>query len=476
MEFILHRFRNLTILVMVIAAQLLLLAYQVKSAQDVRLIRVWAVTAVTPLARGIEFVRSGTVEAARSYFLLAGARQENERLKAELAKLKLEKHFLENELATAQRAQALAAFQARTPSKTLAARIIGTGPGVNSKVVFVDRGLGSGIMKGMAVVTPDGIVGKVIAAYPTASQVMLITDPSFAAGVISQKNRVHGTVKGTGHSVLTVEYVQNEQKVEVGEIFFTSGDDRIFPKGLPVGAATVVREGKNLTKEIFLTPSGLQRGLEEVLILVEGVHQDIPDFAPAPQQPIYMLPPPPAGTGAEPASPGPAGLNTDADRLRERYRRIGEAQGHVFGEGAPGSRPPNFNLPDPARAQPAPATPPKPGGGAGGDPGTAAAPGQVKPAAPPAPARPGGADPNAAGGGAGGQARPPVETAARPAAPSGAVRPVPNPPGGARTNPADGLGAGQSKPAAGTPARPAAPRPGGADPNPDRPEAPPSRQ
>ena len=56
-------------------------------------------------------------------------------------------------------------------------------------MVFVDRGSGSGVEKGMAVVTPDGIVGKVIAAYPTASEVMLITDPDFAAGVVSQKNR-----------------------------------------------------------------------------------------------------------------------------------------------------------------------------------------------------------------------------------------------------------------------------------------------
>ena len=52
----------------------------------------------------------------------------------------------------------------------------------------------------MAVITPDGIVGKVVDAYPTASLVLLITDPTFAAGVISQKNRVHGTLKGQGHS------------------------------------------------------------------------------------------------------------------------------------------------------------------------------------------------------------------------------------------------------------------------------------
>ena len=157
--------------------------------------------------------------------------------------------------------------------------MIGNTTGVGAKVVIVDRGTGSGVQKGMAVITPDGIVGKVTGAYPTASFVLLITDPSFAAGVISQKNHVHGTLKGQGYSTVIVDYVQNEQKVEPGEQFFTSGDDRIFPKGLPVGEATVVREGKSY-KEIFVTPSGLQNGLEEVLIVTEGVHVPIPE-APA---------------------------------------------------------------------------------------------------------------------------------------------------------------------------------------------------
>ena len=81
----------------------------------------------------------------------------------------------------------------------MAARVIATGAGTGSKVVFVDRGSNSEVEKGMAVVTPDGIVGKVIASFPGASEVLLITDSSFAAGVISQKNRVHGILKGRGY-------------------------------------------------------------------------------------------------------------------------------------------------------------------------------------------------------------------------------------------------------------------------------------
>jgi rod shape-determining protein MreC len=86
---------------------------------------------------------------------------------------------------------------------------------------------------------------------------------------------VHGTLKGQDHSTVKIDYVQNEENVEQGEWFFTSGDDRIFPKGLPAGQATVVRAGSK-SKEIFVTPSGFQNGLEEVLIIVGGVHMDIP--------------------------------------------------------------------------------------------------------------------------------------------------------------------------------------------------------
>ena len=351
MEAFLSRYRNLSVLVLAIAAQLILLAYQVKSNQDVRLIRVWAVTAVTPLARVIEGLRGGSVGFIRDYFVLIDVRGENQRLKSELGRLKMENQFLRTELATADRAQALGAFQSRMPSRTIAARIIGTGTGANSQVVFLDRGSTNGVMRGMAVVTPDGIVGKVLAAYPTAAQVLLITDPSFAAGVVSQKNRVHGTLKGQGRSTCLVDYVPHEEKVEVGELFFTSGDDRVFPKGLPVGEVRVVREGKTF-KEIFLTPAGFQGGIEEVLIVLEAVHQPILD--PQTQtSDLYMGPRTPADTQREAEQSLTGGLSTDADRLRERYKRLGDAQGHTFGQGGPGSRPPNFNL-NPAEVKPKP--------------------------------------------------------------------------------------------------------------------------
>jgi rod shape-determining protein MreC len=340
METLLNRYRNITVLLLVILAQLVLIAVQVRNDQDVRMVRIWSVTAITPLARVLETVRGGTSGLFRNYILMHDAREDNRRLQAEVDRLKMENVFLKTEISTADRARALVAFQTRTPSKTLAARVIAAGAGANSKVVFLDRGSGSGVEKGMAVVTPDGIVGKVIAAYPTASEVMLATDPEFAAGVVSQKNHATGTLKGQGQSNCKVEYVPSEEKVEVGEQFYTSGDDRIFPKGFPVGVVRVVRPSSPY-QEVIVEPSAFEQPLEAVLIVLEGVHQAIPEVQPA-NPPIYLGAPPPAAPGEPVAAPA-APTGTEADRLLQKYKKIGEAENHKYGEGGVGAPPPDFN-------------------------------------------------------------------------------------------------------------------------------------
>lgn len=357
METLLNRYRNLSVLLLLVVAQLLLLAWQVRAGDDARLLRVWAVTAVTPLARGIEWMRGQTAFFFTDYVALRDVRTENRRLQDEVGRLRLANRFLKTELEMAERARALALFREKTPSKVMAARVIGTSAGLNSRVVFVDRGTTDGIKKGMAVLVPEGIVGKVVQAYPTASQVMLVTSQGFAAGVISQKHRVRGTLKGMGSSLCPVDHIENEDKVEIGEWFYTSGDDRIFPRGLPVGMAKSVQDGRG-GKEVVVEPSGMRDGVDEVLIVVEGVHDLIPDPPRPSSNEVQLLPAPPADAQAQAeTAPTGGGMTTDADRLRERYRRVGEAQGHQYG-GNPG-RPPDFNRPLPATPKPPGAEGPK---------------------------------------------------------------------------------------------------------------------
>ena len=124
------RYRNLAVLVIVIAAQLVLLAYQVRTKEDVSLLRSVTVTAVSPLAKGLDHLRGSSTGFLDRYILLLRVEQENEKLKNELDRMKLENQFLRTELTTADRVRALAMFQQQTRAKTVAARIIGTRFGV----------------------------------------------------------------------------------------------------------------------------------------------------------------------------------------------------------------------------------------------------------------------------------------------------------------------------------------------------------
>jgi rod shape-determining protein MreC len=341
METLLNRYRNLTVLLVTILVQLVLLAYQIKSDGEVRLIRVWAIGAVTPLARVFEAGRTRTRSLLGDYLLLVGTQAENQRMKAELDRATLDNQYLQKELATADRARALAMFVKQSPSQVIAARVIGNATGAALRVVIIDRGASDGIQKGMAVITPTGIVGKITGVFTKASYVLLITDPSFAAGVISQKGRMQGTMRGQGDGAPVVERIPNEPKIEAGDWFYTSGDDRIFPKGLPAGVVASVRPGK-VYQDIQIRPSGLQNGLEEVLVVLNGVHGAIPD-APA-NQSVKLLEPPPGEapqTDTIGAALNPAAAATDADKLLEKYRRLGSSLGHIFGSSSNGA--PNYN-------------------------------------------------------------------------------------------------------------------------------------
>jgi len=358
MEALISRYRNLTVLLLLIFGQLILLAYQVRTSGDVRLLRVWVVSGVMPFARLMESARASTKSFTGDVFEMREVRQENLKLKEELGQLKVAQQLLENRLQESERAKALEIFQKQTPSRTLAASIIGTGTGVNSRVLYLDRGSRDGVEKGMAVIVPDGIVGKIVASYPNASMLMLITEETSVASVISQKSRVRGMLRGGGSSTLTVKDLSNLQKVEDGEWFLTSGEDRIFPKGFRAGQAKLVRDG-TVTRGVELIPSGLQSALESVLIVIGGVHTEIPPPDTPASTEVSILPPPPTEEGAVPAEPvAPQGApsTTEADRLVQKYRRIGEAQNHQYGTTV--GRAPDFNRPLPAA--PKPAEPPKP--------------------------------------------------------------------------------------------------------------------
>jgi len=272
MESVLGRYRNLVILVGVLFLQMLGLAVQVKRSNDTehtRLIRVWAVDVITPFERVLIWAQNGTGNLWHSYLYLRGVRAENRQLKDQIEQLRLEQVRLNEDAVQAHRLQAVLAFKEQYISRTVAAQVIGSSGSDSSRLLYIDKGEDQGLKRDMAVITADGIVGKVLQVFPSVSQVLLINDQSSGVGTILEKSRLQGFLKGTATGEVVLEGVMSDEQVTTGERVLTSGGDQIFPKGLPVGTVTNVGTGKDLFLNIQIKPAVNLGKLEEVLVVVE---------------------------------------------------------------------------------------------------------------------------------------------------------------------------------------------------------------
>ena len=278
MESVLVRYRNLIVLVGVLFLQVLGLAVQVKRGNDLqntRLIRIWAVSAITPFERGLVWIENGASNVWHNYFYLRGVRNENRELKEQIEQMRLEQVRLTEDAAQAHRLQALLAFKEQYVAKTVAAQVIGSSGSDQSRTVYIDKGENQGLKRDMAVITADGVVGKVLTVYPSVAQVLLVNDQSSGVGVILEKSRLQGVLRGTPIGEVTVEKVMSDEQVPVGETVLTSGGDQIFPKGLPVGTVAKVGMGKDLFLNIKVRPAANLSKLEEVLVLVEKQQREV---------------------------------------------------------------------------------------------------------------------------------------------------------------------------------------------------------
>jgi rod shape-determining protein MreC len=151
----------------------------------------------------------------------------------------------------------------------LGARVIGASPSNSGRVAFLDRGSRDGVALDMGVITPEGVVGKVIAVYPATSQVLLVSDKDSGVGALLADTRTQGPVRGSGDPLLGMEYVAKEVHVRIGESVVTSGQDRIFPKDLPVGIVQATDPDPHSPfQKIVVKPAARLDQLEEVLVLL----------------------------------------------------------------------------------------------------------------------------------------------------------------------------------------------------------------
>jgi len=226
-------------------------------------------TALLPIQAGMVRIAEGGESLWEQFTEIGRMRVENARLRAQVDTLSREAAALREQATSADRLERLLELREKVAYRSVAARVVSRDPGHWFATLVVDRGRREGVDRNSPVVTPDGVVGRVIEVTPTASRILLIADSRSALGVLVQDSRAAGVVEGWGTGTLRLKYLSRAAALKQGDRVVTSGLGGVFPRGLVVGRIrSVTREEGALLQEAEVEPAAALDRLEEVLILL----------------------------------------------------------------------------------------------------------------------------------------------------------------------------------------------------------------
>ena len=223
-----------------------------------------------PVQKVVWGIIGGVGSVWRGYFYLVGLEKENKDLKRELQELKLQMNrYREADLAN-ERLRALLNFKKSIATPLLPAQLVAFDPSGWFQTILIDKGRNDGVVLDMAVVSAEGLVGRVIGVGNHHAKVLLILDGNSAVDAYIQRSRARGVLVGLGRELCLLKYVQRNEDVQVGDKVISSGMGGVFPKGLLVGTVQeVVRASSGLFQRVEVEPAVNFSRLEEVLVVIQ---------------------------------------------------------------------------------------------------------------------------------------------------------------------------------------------------------------
>jgi rod shape-determining protein MreC len=266
-----YRQRTGILFLVVMVGHLILISAQVQSKTGVPVLEGVTFGVFSRIQGAVAGVFRGVGGTWTNYFALRGVRAENDSLKRHVAELEVR---LQEQRALAARAnelQSLLSLRQSTNLPTLAAEVIAGNPNPGLLTFTIDRGASDGVQADMAVISPKGIVGRVIGPVAArAARVQLIIDRNAAVGAISERTRAGGMIVGVeGDPPLRMDLVSNQADIVGGDVIVASGVDGIYPKGFVIGTVERSERGKSLYRDLTVRPAVNFSNLEEVLIVLE---------------------------------------------------------------------------------------------------------------------------------------------------------------------------------------------------------------
>ncbi len=194
-------------------------------------------------------------------------KQDNDKLNKELSNLAYQNNRLAEEEKENERLKRLLDYKKKVNFKTGMAKVVGRDISNFFGILTVDLGERDGVVRDMPVITPDGVVGKIIEVYPEYSLVMLLTDYKSGISGVIQKTRIVGAINGAGNGLCKMKYLSINEEVKAGDLLVTSGDGK-FPKGLLIGQVSGLKPAADsMSLDINVIPAVNVLKLEEVLIV-----------------------------------------------------------------------------------------------------------------------------------------------------------------------------------------------------------------
>jgi rod shape-determining protein MreC len=225
----------------------------------------------------------GTAGLWSAYLDWKDVRAENRRLRHEVRQLRVDGLRVREMAAENERLRRLLAFRERLPLETLSGEVIAREWGGWVRSLTVNRGRAANVARLTAVISPEGLIGRVVDVRPGASIVQVLTDPASTVGAHALRTRTPGIVEGEARGTIRFKYMAREGAgLRVGDLVVTSGPGGLVPRGIPIGRVrTIDDRGSALFHYAALAPVADFARVDEVLLLVGDGARDLAAYFPS---------------------------------------------------------------------------------------------------------------------------------------------------------------------------------------------------
>ncbi len=274
------KIRKFALLVSVVGVCLLLLTLQARgygtSARDLLAL------VTTPVQAGVARAHRAAFGIWDTYQDWKNVRAENRRLRDDNQRLRVEALRVGETTDENRRLRRLLAFQERLPLKTLSGEVIARDWGGWISSLTVNRGRGDHVPRLAAVISPDGLIGRIVDVRPGAAIVQVLTDPASTVGAHIVRTRASGIVEGDPRGTLRFKYLaRGGTGIEVGDVLVTSGQGALFPRGIPIGRVRAIDDrGSALFHYAVLEPAVNFARVDEVLLVTGDTRHDLATYFP----------------------------------------------------------------------------------------------------------------------------------------------------------------------------------------------------